>query len=272
MTEPDPAAAEPLVEVRGVSKAYNGRAVLEDISFSVPKGTTLTIMGGSGVGKSTLLKMLIGAVRPDRGEIRIAGKDIAGLSERRINRVRRKFGVLFQDAALLNSMTIAENVALPILYHSRMNDEEIDIMVTMKLQLVGLLGRKDALPEEVSGGQRKRAGLARALALDPVVLFYDEPTSGLDPVATAEIDELVNDLKAKTGITSLVVSHDVTSAFRISDRIIILDSGRIAAAGTVEEIKNSEDPLVRQFIEGRSGGPIKMRGSREDFLRDLLQL
>jgi phospholipid/cholesterol/gamma-HCH transport system ATP-binding protein len=262
-----------LIEVTGVSKSYEGRPVLRDVSFGVPRGTTLTIMGGSGVGKTTLLRVLIGATRPDAGCVLIDGADIAHLGGRALDRARRRFGVLFQDAALLNSMTIAENVGLPILYHGAgLNDEEIDIIVTMKLQQVGLLERKHALPEEVSGGQRKRAGLARALALDPLALFYDEPTSGLDPVATAEIDDLINDLKTKMGMTSVVVTHNVTSAFRISDQIVILDEGRIIEQGTPEQIQASSNEKVRQFIEGRSDGPIRMRGSHDQFLRDLLQL
>lgn len=262
-----------MIDVREVAKSYGDRPVLEDVTFSVPRGTTLSIMGGSGVGKSTLLKILIGAERPTRGQVKIAGEDIAALDDRELDRVRRRFGVLFQDAALLNSMTIAENVALPIRYHgAKLNDEEIDIMVTMKLQLVDMLHRKEALPGNISGGQRKRAGLARALALDPVVLFYDEPTSGLDPRMTADIDELINDLKGKLAITSIVVTHDVHSAFRISDQILILDKGRIVARGTPDEIRADENPDVVDFIEGRRTAAADRSTSQDLFLRDLLQL
>jgi phospholipid/cholesterol/gamma-HCH transport system ATP-binding protein len=189
-----------------------------------------------------------------------------------MDRVRRKFGVLFQDAALLNSMTVAENVALPIRYHGRMNDEEIDIMVTMKLELVDLLKHKSKLPGELSGGQRQRAGLARAMALDPQLLFYDEPTSGLDPQTTDEIDTLINDLKKKMGMTSVVVTHDVKSAFDISDEILLLGDRTVLARGTVEQIRSSQDPHVRDFIEGRSRGADDRAGARDEFLRDLLQL
>jgi len=264
---------ETMIEVTGLSKSFDEREVLIDINFTVEKGTTLSIMGSSGVGKSTLMKILIGAIRPDRGRVKIAGVDIAGLDERGINAVRKGFGVLFQDAALLNSMTIGENVALPILYHGkRLNDEEIDIMVTLKLNQVALLDQKQKLPEKLSGGQRKRAGLARALALDPRLLFYDEPTSGLDPKTTAEIDSLINEMKSAHGMTSVVVTHDVQSAYRISDRIIILGRGnKIVINGTVEEVRDSTDPEVRDFLEGRIPDDDDA-DDREFFLRDLLQL
>ena len=196
------------------------------------------------------------------------------LDEKDLDRVRRRFGMLFQSGALLQSMTVGENVALPIMEHSTVDPEIVDLIVKMKLELVGLTGFEDLKPAEISGGMRKRVALARALALDPEILFSDEPTSGLDPVMTAVVDELTKDLTRKLGVTAVVVTHDMTSAFRIATRMIMLGSGpeqgRIIAEGTPEEIRNNPNPMLQQFIKGEADGPIPLRLSKGDYLKRLL--
>lgn len=263
----------PIITVEGVRKALGGVDVLDDVGFAIERGKTLAVMGTSGTGKSTLLKIMIGTLRPEAGRVTIDGEEITKLDGKGLDRARRKFGVLFQSAALLNSLTVGENVALPLRYHGEhLAEETIDIVVTVKLRAVALLHRKDALPEQLSGGERKRAGLARALALDPLVLFYDEPTSGLDPVATGIIDDLINDLKTKGGITSVVITHDIESARRIADEIILLHGGKIYFRGTRDEFFHSNDEGVRQFTEGRPKGPLVLAGGHEDdYLRMLLE-
>lgn len=262
----------PIIEVKNVRKTFGSHVALDDISFSIEKNRTLVILGASGGGKSTLLKTMITAIKPDAGEIWIDGTDVTKLSEKAVEPVRRKFGVLFQDGALLNSLTLAENIALPIRYHTKLPQETIDIMVKVKLEQVGLREAEKKLPSQLSGGMRKRASLARALALDPLIVFYDEPSSGLDPVATSVIDELINDLKEKMGLTNVVITHDIQSAFRIADWIVLLDRGRVAAQGTVMEIVRNEDPLVRQFITGSVQGPLEVRSSEHEYYQDLLNL
>lgn len=262
----------PLIEVRNVRKTYGGHVALEDVSFSVERGKTLVILGASGGGKSTLLKILISAIKPDSGEVRVDGTDITGLSEDELAPVRRKFGVLFQEGALLNSLTVGENVELPIRHHTALPPETIEIMVKMKLELVGLRGADAKLPSELSGGMRKRASLARALALDPILVFYDEPSSGLDPVATSVISQLINDLKEKTGLTNVVITHDIASALEIADWVVLLHRGRIAAQGAVTDLLKNEDPLVRQFLTGSVEGPLEIRSSELEYYNDLLNL
>jgi phospholipid/cholesterol/gamma-HCH transport system ATP-binding protein len=260
----------PVVRAEHIRKIFGDRTVLDDISFEVHRGEIFVIMGPSGCGKSTLLKILIGALEPDGGRVLMDGEAWDELRGRSRNRLRRKFGILFQDAALLNSLTVAENVALPIRYHTRHARATIDIMVKMKLELVGLRHAANLIPAELSGGMRKRAGLARALALDPMLVFCDEPSSGLDPVASAVIDDLLLELRSKLNISFVVVTHDVESAFRIADRIVVLEGGRVLALGRPDEIRGSEDPAVRQFIERRSEGPISVHRVHTDLLTDLL--
>lgn len=261
-----------LIELRGVRKSFGARTALDGVSFSVERGTNFVILGASGGGKSTLLKIMIAALRADEGEVRIDGVDLTRAGEEELRAVRRKFGVLFQDGALLNSLTVGENVALPIRYHTDLPGDTIDILVKMKLELVGLREAEGKLPSQISGGMRKRAALARAIALDPLIVFYDEPSSGLDPVATAVISRLIVDLREKMGLTNVVITHDIQSAFEIADRIVLLHRGRIAAEGTVPEILKNEDPLVRQFITGSVEGPLETRGSEIDYYNDLLNL
>jgi phospholipid/cholesterol/gamma-HCH transport system ATP-binding protein len=213
-------------------------------------------------------------MKPDTGSIRIFGEEITGMDQREMDRIRRRFGVLFQSGALLQSLTVGENVALPIQEHSRVDDTIVDLVIKMKLELVGLTGFEDLKPAEISGGMKKRVALARALALDPELLFSDEPTSGLDPVMTAVVDKLTQDLTQKLGMTAVVVTHDMTSAFRIGTRMIMLGTGplqgQIIAEGTPQEIMNHPDPMLQQFIKGEADGPIPLRLSKGDYLKRLL--
>ncbi len=265
-------ASECIIDVRHLRKRFGSKVVLEDVSFTVERGTVCVVMGGSGSGKSTVLRHLIGAYKPDGGEIYLDGEEITGFNERELQRVRRKFGMLFQGGALLNSLTVGENVALPMRHHTDLPEETIEIMVKLKLELVGLRDAEHLKPSEISGGMQKRVSLARAIALDPKIVFYDEPSAGLDPIVSGIIDKLMTDLTDKMGITSLVVTHDMHSAFRIAHKMIMLHRGRIVAAGTPEEIQGSSDPLVHQFITGAPDGPIPLRMSQKDYQEDILGL
>jgi phospholipid/cholesterol/gamma-HCH transport system ATP-binding protein len=234
----------------------------------------MIIMGGSGSGKSTLLSQIIGSIKPSSGSIKIFGEEVTQMNERELGRIRRRFGMLFQSGALLQSLTVGENVALPILEHSQVDESIAELVVKMKLELVGLTGFEDLRPAEISGGMKKRVALARALALDPELLFSDEPTSGLDPVMTAVVDRLTQDLTRKLGMTAVVVTHDMTSAFRIGTKMIMLGSGQkqgtILAQGTPEEIRKNPDAMLQQFINGEADGPIPLRLSKGDYLKRLL--
>ncbi len=267
--------AEPVIEVQDAIKDIDGRRVLDGVNFKVRRGETMVVIGGSGSGKSTLLRLIIGSIKPTSGSIKIFGHEITGMKAGELARIRRRFGVLFQSGALLQSLTVGENIALPILEHSRLDRNIVELMVKMKLELVGLTGFEDLKPSEISGGMRKRVALARALALDPELLFSDEPTSGLDPVMTAVVDQLTHDLTRKLGMTALVVTHDMTSAFRIGTRIILLGAGsrlgKIIAEGTPQEILRNPDPMVQQFIQGQADGPIPLRLSKGDYLEKLLE-
>jgi len=237
--------------------------VINDISFNVHRGETLVIMGSSGCGKSTLLRHMIGSMKPTSGSVKLFGEQITTMKEREIARVRTRFGMLFQSGALLASLTVGENVALPLLQHTDKFPEEIEEIVKQKLQMVGLTGFEDLRPDEISGGMKKRVGLARALALNPELLFSDEPTSGLDPIMTAVVDQLTLKLTHGSHMTAVVVSHDMTSAFRIATRMIMLGGGGIVAQGTPDEIRTSPNPEVQQFIHGRADGPIPLNLSQE---------
>ena len=261
-----------LIEVRNVRKTFGEKVALNDISFSIEQGKTFVILGSSGGGKSTLLRIMIGALEADSGEVVLDGVDIVKATEDQREAARRKFGVLFQEGALLGSLTVGENVALPIRYHTNLPRRTIEIMVKMKLELVGLREADKKLPSQLSGGMRKRAALARAIALDPMIIFYDEPSSGLDPVATAVISQLINDMKTKMGLTNVVITHDIQSAFEIADYLVLLHRGQVAARGTVAELLQNEDPLVRQFITGSATGPLEMRSSEKDYFDDLLNI
>jgi len=267
-----------IISIRKLRKTFespegNEVAVLDGINFEVHRGETIVIMGGSGCGKSTLLNCMIGEYSVNQGEISYrtkempAPRNIVGMSEADLNEIRKKFGILFQSGALFNSMTVAENVALPLREHSTVEQEIIDIVVTLKLQQVHMLPHRDKTPSQLSGGQKKRAALARATVLDPEILYYDEPSAGLDPVTSAAIDELIMDLSKKLNVTSVVVTHEMDSAFRIADRMVMLDRGRALKIGTKKEfeelraansatLKTREDKLINQFLNGAPAGPL----------------
>ncbi len=263
---------EVVIRVEGLEKSFSDRPILKGINLEVRKGETLVIMGGSGCGKSTVLRHMIGVLEPDQGTVEVFGQDVQELHEDGLNSVRKRFGILFQSGALFNSMTVGDNVALPLREHTDLSDEIINIMVKMKLELVGLREAEPLMPAQLSGGMKKRVGLARAIALDPEIVFYDEPTTGLDPIVTGVIDKLINDFKHGMGITSVVVTHDMNSAFRIADRMVMLYDGRVVAQGTPEQIRNTDEPIVRQFIDGKPDGPIPLRLSKVDYETDLIGL
>jgi phospholipid/cholesterol/gamma-HCH transport system ATP-binding protein len=252
------------IEVRDLVTYYGEREILKNISLSIPKGKTTVILGGSGCGKSTLLKHLIRLLKPTRGSIFIHGKDITLMEEEELNEVRKKMGVLFQSSALLNSITLADNVALPLREHTRLKESTIQIMVRMKLDLVGLSGFEHLYPSQLSGGMKKRAALARAMALDPEMLFFDEPSAGLDPITAAGLDELILKLKNVFKMTIVVVTHELASVFTIADYVIMLDFGEVIFLGTLDELRASDHPRIRMFLERR---PEKEAYSPEDYFK-----
>ena len=266
--------SDPVIEVRDLVRKFGPRTVLNGVSFSVNKGDTVIIMGGSGCGKSTLLRHIIGSMKPTSGSIKLFGEEITTMPQVQLEKLRLRFGMNFQFGALLQSLTVGENVALPLVENSAVDQEIVDLIVKMKLELVGLTGFENLKPAEISGGMRKRVGLARAVALDPELLFSDEPTSGLDPIMTAVIDQLTLDLTRKLDMTAVVVSHDMTSAFRIGTKMIMLGAGKragtIIAQGTPDEIRNHPDPEVQQFIRGEPDGPVPLKLSSEDYIDRLL--
>ncbi len=280
MTEEIDKDSQPVVRVSNLVKRFDGRAVLDGVNLEVNAGETMVIMGGSGCGKSTLLRHMIGSMIPDEGRVELFGKDLVELDDDQLDEVRKRFGILFQSGALFNSMTVGENVALPLKEHTDLDEDTIDIIVRIKLELVGLREAVDLAPAEISGGMKKRAGLARAIALDPEILFYDEPSAGLDPVTSAEIDQLMIDLTKKLGVTSVVVTHEMDSAFRIADRMAMLDKGRMLKIGPRSEFEqirdgeatgNETDDLIRQFLRGDPDGPITKRRLASAYEEDILE-
>ncbi len=259
-----------IIEVQNLEKYYGPRSVLNSISFRVPRGKTTVIIGASGCGKSTLLKQMVGYIKPDSGQILYDGMDIVPLKENDLDPVRRRFGILFQSGALFNSMTVGENVALPLVEHTRLDSKIIRMVVKMKLEMVGLRGFEELKPAQISGGMKKRVGLARAMALDPEIMYYDEPTSGLDPITAAVIDDLIHDLSHKLNITSVVVTHHMNSAFKLADRIVMLHKGNIIAQGTPDQFQKTNNPLIQQFIQGMADGPVPFNLSVDDYIDDLL--
>lgn len=271
-------ARDAVISIRNLRKTFRNSGgqdvtVLDDVTFDVHRGETITIMGGSGCGKSTLLNCLIGEYTVDAGHIEYRTKDmpepvdIVGLDDRRLNEIRKRFGILFQSGALFNSMSLAENIALPLVEHSQVEASIVDIVVALKLQQVHMLPHRDKMPSMLSGGQKKRAGLARATVLDPEILFYDEPSAGLDPVTSAAIDELIMDLSKKLNVTSVVVTHEMDSAFRIADRMVMLDRGKVLKIGSRQEfedlrsasadrLQTRDDRLMNQFLNGSTTGPL----------------
>jgi phospholipid/cholesterol/gamma-HCH transport system ATP-binding protein len=242
-------AGDPAISIKNLRVSYGEREILHGISFDVQRGETMVILGGSGSGKSTLLRTLVGLEKPSAGEVWIKGMDIARISEREMDAIRKKMGMSFQGSALFGSLTVGENVALPLLEHTDLEKSTVEIMVRIKLGQVGLANFEDYMPSELSGGMKKRAAVARALSMDPEILFFDEPSAGLDPIIAAGLDDLILNLKKAYAITMVVVTHELASAFLIADRMVLVDRGHIVALGTTEELKVSTHPRVRQFLD-----------------------
>ena len=279
------AAREVVIEARDLTMRFGSQTVLSGLNLQIYRGETMCVMGGSGCGKSTLLRLMIGAIKPSAGSISLLGSELGRVDAGTLDGLRRRFGILFQSGALYQSMSIAENVALPMRELTDLPDDLIDLQVKMKLEAVGLREHADKFPAQISGGMKKRAGLARALALDPEVIFYDEPSAGLDPVTSAEIDQLILTLTRKLGVTSVVVTHEMDSAFTIADRMVMLDKGRalkIAPRAEFERIRGISDDeakllpederLVRQFVRGDAFGPITDRRTLTSYADDLMGL
>lgn len=261
---------EVVIRADNVVRKFGDRTILNGINLDIYKGETFVIMGGSGCGKSTFLRHIIGALKPDSGRISLLGKDLSALNEDEMDKIRLKIGMCFQSSALFDSMTVADNVSLGLREHTKLDKSVIDIVVKMKLEMVGLRGFDLLMPSQLSGGMRKRVGLARAIAMDPEIVFYDEPTAGLDPIVAGVIDKLILDLSKKLNITSIVVTHDMKSVFSIADRIAMFYEGKILEIGTPDHIKNSSNPMVQQFINGNPDGPIRFFQQKDDYLEHLI--
>jgi phospholipid/cholesterol/gamma-HCH transport system ATP-binding protein len=261
------------ISLRNVTKSFGSHTVLEDISFDIPRGKISAVMGPSGTGKSVLLKNIIGLLRPDAGEIWVDGEETVSMGEKDLYRVRRKFGVLFQDGALFGSMNMFDNIAYPLREHTKKPEREIKDIVLEKASLVGLLDHMKKFPGEVSGGMKKRAGLARALAMDPEIILFDEPDSGLDPVRVSYLDELVKKIQEETGATFLIITHNIASVMRTSDYIAVLYQARLVKFASKQEMRTTDNPLIRQFLAGRAMGPIGMdelADERTEIEKDLM--
>ena len=245
-----------MIEIINLCKSFDGHVVLDNLNLNINEGETTVIIGRSGCGKSVLLKHIIGLMKPDSGQILIDGKDIVKMDEKELNELRMNFGMLFQGAALFDSMNVLENVAFGMIEHTNSDPSEIKKRVKECLELVGLKSIEDKKPAELSGGMRKRVGLARAICLRPKTMLYDEPTTGVDPIMGDAINDLIIELHKQLGVTSIAVTHDMTSAYKIANRIAMLYNGKIVAMGTPDEIKDTKNPIVRQFITGASKGPI----------------
>lgn len=249
-----------LIKIRVVNlqKSFGENHVLRGVHLEIQQGESMVVIGGSGSGKTVLIKCIIGLIRPDGGEIYVDGLEITSLNERRLNEVRKKFGMLFQGGALFDSMKVWENVGFGLRQQTRLGEEEIRRIATEKLRLLGLKDVEDLMPAELSGGMKKRVSLARAIALEPEMLLYDEPTAGIDPVVADAINELIIQMREKLNVTSIAITHDMKSAYKIGDRISMLYQGKIIGVGTPDDIKNSPNPIVQQFIQGKSEGPIQL--------------
>ncbi|MEW6675747.1 MAG: ABC transporter ATP-binding protein [Nitrospirota bacterium] len=249
-----------MIEIIDLHKSFGKNHVLKGVNLKVERGESMVVIGGSGSGKSVLIKHIIGILKPDEGKVFMDGIDIATLNENELYEVRKKFGMLFQMSALFDSMTVWENVGFALMRHKKMNEKEVKPLAIEKLRLVGLVGVEDLMPSELSGGMKKRVGLARAIAHEPEILLYDEPTTGIDPILADAINELIIEMKQHLSVTSIAITHDMNSAYKIADRIAMLYEGKIIEVGTPDEIKNTQNPIVRQFITGSASGPIKIEG------------
>jgi phospholipid/cholesterol/gamma-HCH transport system ATP-binding protein len=245
------------IAIEGLYKSFGDKVVLAGMDFAIQRGETIVIIGRSGVGKSVLLKLIVRLLEADAGKVWVDGVEVGALSREELFLLRRRFGMLFQGAALFDSMSICENVGLALREHERLSDLEIRASACQRLAMVGLRDAEDKLPSELSGGMKKRAGLARAIIMEPDYILYDEPTTGLDPITADAINDLILELQEKLKVTSIVVTHDMASAFKIADRIAMLNEGKIVYAAPVEEVRRTENPLVRQFIEGSASGPLR---------------
>lgn len=265
-----PDVTDPVISLRDVAVTYDGRRVLNGVNLDIARGETIVLLGGSGSGKSTLLRQIIGLERPDAGRVIVNDIDLTNCSPADLRKFRRSVGVAFQNSALFNSLSIEENIALPLREHTRLPESTIRLMVWLKLAVVGLSDSGKLTPPALSGGMKKRAAVARALALDPQVLVFDEPSAGLDPIVAAELDELILTLKRAFGMTIVVVTHELPSAFRIADRLAMLYQGSLIATGTKEEFQNNPHPRVRQFLD-RLPDPIAETSGVDDHVRRYLE-
>jgi len=245
-----------MIELINLCKAFDDHVVLDNVNLTIRDGETIVIIGRSGTGKSVMLKHIIGLMKPDSGQVIIDGQDVTRLGGKELNELRLKFGMLFQGAALFDSLSVRDNVAFNLIEHTKMDDAAIDKRVAECLELVGLRGIEGLRPSELSGGMRKRVGLARAICMNPKIILYDEPTTGVDPIMADAVNDLIKDLQSKLKTTAITVTHDMTSAYKIADRIAMLYKGKIVGIGSPEEIKNTSVPLVKQFITGAATGPI----------------
>src|SRR3989338_6564678 len=245
-----------MIEVKKVAKSFRGRLVLNQLDLKVHKGEPLVVIGRSGCGKSVLLKHIIGILKPDQGEILVEGINVAALSSRQLNQLRLRFGMLFQGSALFDSMTVGENVGFNLIEHTTLSERAIHERIEESLELVGLKGIQELKPSELSGGMKKRVGLARAICMRPEILLYDEPTTGLDPIMADAINELIVELHDKLKVTSIAVTHDMISAYKVASRIAMMYQGKIIQAGTPDQIRNASNPIVQQFITGSASGPM----------------
>jgi len=261
--------ATPVIEVENLVACYREQRVLDEVSLDVRAGEIMVVMGGSGSGKSTLLRYLLGLQRPDAGVIRIFGQDIGSLSSREWTGLRKKMGVSFQGGALFNSMNVGDNVRMPLREHTALDENTMRIMSRMKLELVNLAGYEKLMPSQLSGGMLKRAALARALVMDPALLFFDEPSAGLDPVVAADLDQLILKIRDAMKVSIVVVTHELDSAFKIADRITVLDRGRILVSGTVDEVQNSDNARVRNLLSRTSE---EQPVDAKDYLRRLTEV
>lgn len=255
-----------MIEIVDLHKSFNDNHVLRGVNLKIEPGETMVVIGRSGSGKSILLKHIIGILKPDLGKVLIDGANVFDISDDEINHFRMQLGMLFQGSALFDSLTVRENVGFSLYEHTHLSPDEIDRRVRDKLRLVGLSGIEELMPAELSGGMKKRVGLARAICTEPKIVLYDEPTTGLDPIMADAINDLIIQMREKLKITSIVVTHDMTSAYKVGNRISMLFEGKIVATGTPDEIRNSKDPLIQQFITGSARGPIKIEELNRSYL------
>ncbi|GMW01075.1 MAG: ABC transporter ATP-binding protein [Candidatus Hydrogenedentota bacterium] len=257
-----------LIEVKDLVVRYGARTVIDGLTFNIRRGETFVILGGSGCGKSTLLRNLVGLMRPTSGSIMFDGQDFTAMTDEERLNARKRMGMCFQGSALFNSLSIADNVAMPLREHTRLEESTIEIMTKIKLELVGLGGFGDYLPSEISGGMKKRAGLARAMAMDPQVIFYDEPSAGLDPIVAAGLDQLIRKMQSTFNLTSVVVTHEMASVELIADSVLMLKAGKSVGYGSLEQIKQTNDPFVKQFFLRQ---PEEEDADRSDFIQSLTE-